>query len=139
MPYIPQDERKDLDEIAGALTTNLRNGNFRGKLNYFISSVAQGLIEANGVSYSFLNDFIGVLECCKLELYRRVASPYEDQKIEENGDVFIHLPNEASELSKKLAKDKAELKEYGKILTERIRKTAAKTHIPMEEYKRRER
>ena len=139
MPYIPQDERKDLDEIAGALTTNLKNGNFRGKLNYFISSVAQGLIEANGVSYSFLNDFIGVLECCKLELYRRVASPYEDQKIEENGDVFIPLPNEASELSKKLAKDKAELKEYDKILTERIRKTAAKTHIPIEEYKMRER
>jgi len=88
MPYIPKEERKELDEIAGALTTNLRNGNFRGKLNYFISSVAQGLIEANGVSYSFINDFIGVLECCKLELYRRVASPYEDRKIEENGDVY---------------------------------------------------
>ena len=88
MPYIPKEERKELDEIAGALTTNLRNGNFRGKLNYFISSVAQGLIEANGVSYSFINDFIGVLECCKLELYRRVASPYEYRKIEENGDVY---------------------------------------------------
>jgi len=88
MPYIPQDERGDLDELARALTTNLMSGNFRGKLNYFISSVAQGLIEANGVSYSFINDFIGVLECCKLELYRRVASPYEDQKIEENGDVY---------------------------------------------------
>ena len=89
MPYIPQEEREELDELAGALTTQLRNGNFRGKLNYFISSVAQGLIEANGVSYSFINDFIGVLECCKLELYRRVAIPYEDKKKSENGDVYI--------------------------------------------------
>lgn len=31
---------------------------------------------------------LGVLECVKLELYRRVAAPYEDRKIEENGDVF---------------------------------------------------
>jgi len=30
----------------------------------------------------------GVLECAKLELYRRIAAPYEDTKIEENGDVY---------------------------------------------------
>jgi len=112
MPYIPRGEREELDEIVGALTTNLRNGNFRGKLNYFISSVAQGLVEANGVSYSFINDFIGVLECCKLELYRRVASPYEDSKIEENGDVFTIPFTNVSELGKKISKDRANLKEY---------------------------
>ena len=112
MPYIPQDERKELDDLAGALTTQLRNGNFRGRLNYFISSVAQGLIEANGVSYSFLNDFIGVLECVKLELYRRVASPYEDEKMGQNGDVFVTLSKQASELEKKLSKDKVNLQDF---------------------------
>jgi hypothetical protein len=112
MPYIPQDERKELDDLAGALTTQLRNGNFRGRLNYFISSVAQGLIEANGVSYSFLNDFIGVLECVKLELYRRVAAPYEDEKMGQNGDVFVTLSKQASELEKKLSKDKVNLQDF---------------------------
>jgi|TARA_R110002110_G_scaffold234042_1_gene450083 hypothetical protein len=112
MPYIPQDERKELDDLAGALTTQLRNGNFRGRLNYFISSVAQGLIEANGVSYSFLNDFIGVLECVKLELYRRVATPYEDEKMGQNGDVFVTLSKQASELEKKLSKDKVNLQDF---------------------------
>ena len=113
MPYIPKDDRKELDEIAGALITILRNGNFRGRLNYFISSVAQGLIEANGVSYSFLNDFIGVLECIKLELYRRVASPYEDKKILENGDVFENNKKDmASELEKKLSKDKINIEDF---------------------------
>lgn len=89
MPYIKPDEREPLDEIVAALTTELRNGNFRGRLNYTISSVLAGLLEANGTSYSFLNDFIGVLECVKLEAYRRVAAPYEDGKILENGDVFV--------------------------------------------------
>ena len=31
---------------------------------------------------------MGALECAKLELYRRVAAPYEDVKIMENGDVY---------------------------------------------------
>ena len=86
MPYIPSEERESLDDIAKALVNQLRTGNFRGRLNYFISSVAQGLIKHKGISYSFINDFVGVLECVKLELYRRVAIPYEDEKKETNGD-----------------------------------------------------
>ena len=113
MPYIPKEERKELDELSSALIIQLRNGNFRGRLNYFISSVAQGLINANGVSYSFVNDFIGVLECAKLELYRRVASPYEDIKLEENGDVFFHDKKiSLSELGKELVKDKVNLEDF---------------------------
>ena len=119
MPYIPSDEREELDEIAKALITALRNGNFRGRLNYFISTVAQGLIEANGVSYSFLNDFIGVLECVKLELYRRVATPYEDDKMRENGDVF-EGKKVVSELDIKLSKDRANLQEFDRKITRRI-------------------
>ena len=41
-----------------------------------------------GTNYVKLNELIGVLECAKLELYRRVASPYEDEKVESNGDVY---------------------------------------------------
>ena len=117
MPYIPSDEREELDEIAKALITTLRNGNFRGRLNYFISTVAQGLIEANGVSYSFLNDFIGVLECMKLELYRRVATPYEDDKMMENGDVYGDK-RVVSELDIKLSKDRANLQEFDRKITQ---------------------
>jgi hypothetical protein len=38
--------------------------------------------------YAHLNEVIGALECAKLELYRRIAVPYEDQKITESGDVY---------------------------------------------------
>jgi hypothetical protein len=33
-------------------------------------------------------DVVGALECAKLELYRRLAAPYEDQKIKLNGDAY---------------------------------------------------
>lgn len=34
------------------------------------------------------NDFLGILECVKLEFYRRVGVPHEDIKCEENGDCY---------------------------------------------------
>lgn len=88
MPYIPKSEREPLDELVAALVTELRNGDFRGRLNYVISSILVGLIQANGLTYRLLNDFIGALECAKLEAYRRVAAPYEEEKEDEHGDVF---------------------------------------------------
>jgi len=38
--------------------------------------------------YQNINDLLGALEGAKLELYRRVAAPYEDEKVESNGDVY---------------------------------------------------
>jgi hypothetical protein len=39
------------------------------------------------ISYSKIAMATGVLENIKQEFYRRVASPYEDKKINENGDI----------------------------------------------------
>lgn len=84
MPYIKQDERDILDEnvwVGHSITGP-------GELNYVITDLINGYLEDTGVSYSALNEVIGVLECAKLELYRRVAAPYEDKKKKENGDVY---------------------------------------------------
>ena len=59
-----------------------------GELNYFISTLLNWYINEKGKNYSTLNEVIGVLECAKLELYRRIAAPYEDSKIQQNGDVY---------------------------------------------------
>ncbi len=60
-----------------------------GELNYKITETCIDFIEENGgLNYASVQNVIGALECAKLELYRRVLSPYEDQKIEENGDVY---------------------------------------------------
>ena len=38
--------------------------------------------------YAHLNEALGALESAKLELYRRLAAPYEDEKKSETGDVY---------------------------------------------------
>jgi hypothetical protein len=59
-----------------------------GELNFLITSIIDDYIKQHGLNYGIINELIGVLECSKLELYRRIAAPYEDSKIEQNGDVY---------------------------------------------------
>ena len=60
--------------------------NDSGQLNYAITRLVH-LYLTEEYNYSRLNETIGVLECAKLELYRRVVAVYEESKIEQNGDV----------------------------------------------------
>lgn len=83
MPYIKENERK---KVLG------RNPGHRfetpGQLNYFFTWLITEYIKDRKLSYQTINDIIGALEGAKLEFYRRVAAPYEDIKIKENGDVY---------------------------------------------------
>lgn len=75
MPYIKQDRRQLVfPENAG-------------ELNYTFTMIVQQYFKEHS-NYQGINDIIGALEGAKLEFYRRVASPYEDIKIKENGDVY---------------------------------------------------
>ena len=76
MPYIDQDKR------------DVVNPDLIGELNFMITMLCDNYIMSHGKTYGVLNAVIGALECSKLELYRRVAAPYEDKKMSENGDVF---------------------------------------------------
>ena len=58
-----------------------------GDLNYIITMILSKALGENP-NYARLNEIMGVLECCKLEMYRRKVAKYEDQKISENGDVY---------------------------------------------------
>ena len=44
-------------------------------------------IGKKGLSYTHLNDVVGVLESAKAEFQRTVVANYEDKKISENGDL----------------------------------------------------
>ena len=81
MPYIDQDKRVALRSRAPATP---------GELNYVISRLCDDfmLLNGGGVSYEGLNEVIGVLACVQQELYRRVVAPFEDMKMQDNGDVF---------------------------------------------------
>lgn len=59
----------------------------KGILNYVITKIVLGVI-GDELKYGKINDVVGAMECCKMELYRRLAIPYEDQKSIANGDVY---------------------------------------------------
>lgn len=80
MPYIPEINRKPL--VDGKFSPSSA-----GELNFLITYLCDRYLKDN-LSYNKINEVIGVLECSKLELYRRIAAPYEDTKILENGDVY---------------------------------------------------
>lgn len=89
MPYIKPEDREIYEPMLDVLMNELRySENWKGDLNFIVSTILSDLLFRYGTSYSMLNDMVGVLECAKLELYRRMAAPYEDEKIEDNGDVY---------------------------------------------------
>ena len=85
MPYIIKQLRKELEDGIYKCCMNIRNV---GCLNYTITRLLIDYLNYKGKSYTTFNSLIGVLECAKLELYRRMVAPYEDKKKAENGDVY---------------------------------------------------
>lgn len=85
MPYIDPADRDELEPHSNreALTP--------GELNYQITCLVDAYLVAN-VSYESINEVVGALECSKIEVYRRLAVPYEDHKRELNGDVYCTVP-----------------------------------------------
>ena len=93
MPYIAQEKRAYAQSRFGyfgrtdVIVEEQKNQAGCLELLHF-RPLERGLEDKRVISYRNINELIGVLECAKLELYRRVASPYEDEKIQSNGDVF---------------------------------------------------
>ena len=102
MPYIKEIDRETLDHHIDTLIfvfkcsldgeicqqqnlTDNQTMMLLGKINYCFSRILSGII--GDVSYSKIAMITGVLENIKQEYYRRVAEPYEDKKIVENGDI----------------------------------------------------
>ena len=86
MPYIKQDGRGKLEESIKSFDFSKMS---IGDLNYIITRLCQEYLNTTGKNYTQYNSVVGVLECAKLELYRRAIAPYEDKKIKENGDVYF--------------------------------------------------
>jgi ribosomal protein S3AE len=87
VPYVKQYKRNKYEKILEELVKILKAlppEEIDGELNYVVSKI---LREIYPLRYFHINKAIGVLECIKLEHYRRVAAPYEDSKIEETGDI----------------------------------------------------
>ena len=80
MPYVTKQRRRELKRVKPM--------SHPGDLNYEITALMDKYIQGVGLSYQTINNLVGALDCAKMELYRRIAAPYEDIKIRENGDVY---------------------------------------------------
>lgn len=95
MPYIKQEQRDQLDKALEDLMIAIIKLTDDGKqilagpgvYNYIISAIF-AVSYGHKASYGKINEAIGILECAKLEFYRRIAVPYEQGKLETNGDVY---------------------------------------------------
>jgi hypothetical protein len=86
MPYIKPQNRPLFDAETKELA---EKAECAGDLNYIVTSIIHHYLKKKGMNYANINETMGALECCKLELYRAIAAPYENLKVEENGPVGI--------------------------------------------------
>lgn len=85
-PYIDTLGRSQLDAALKPLLAAMPDAT-EGQLNYTITKL---LLEwlPEPPNYAEYNAIVGVLECVKLEIYRRRVVVYEDGKRHKHGDVF---------------------------------------------------
>lgn len=93
MPYINDEFHDDEDGRREELhPTGKKRAPFialnPGELNFQITMACSDYLCFHKYNYESINAVIGALECAKLELYARIARPYEDKKIIQNGDVY---------------------------------------------------
>lgn len=81
MPYLKYKQKEDLLDHMYPQTA--------GELNFLLTTMCRRYFNKSARNYEAINSIIGALECCKQEYYRRIAVPYEQSKIESNGDVYI--------------------------------------------------
>ncbi|KKK89148.1 hypothetical protein LCGC14_2736020 [marine sediment metagenome] len=88
MPYVTRQTRADWASLVDILEHSaLVNTAAPGEINYVVTKLLLAWL-GPGPCYADYNAAIGVLECIKLELYRRAVVPYEEKKCSEAGDVY---------------------------------------------------
>ena len=100
MPYIAQNDRHDKvtvkttsqktwvmsrRDIGEAVGQSMRNG---GDFQYIIAVAFQVYLERVGLRYQNCQDIMGALSGGLAEFIRCVVSPYEKEKITDNGGVY---------------------------------------------------
>ena len=82
MPYIKQEDRLGPNEVV--LELQHQDIKADGDLNYILFKFFKESIPKD---YNSVKNYLGELDEVRAEIRRRFLGPYEDKKIEENGDV----------------------------------------------------
>ena len=84
MPYIAPKLRPPIDAALEGLVDVLGD---TSELNYAFTRLIKDVVLGGEPRYRDFERAIGLLECCKLELYRAQVGRYEEKKLGENGRV----------------------------------------------------
>lgn len=94
MPYIAEQYREEVDEPISEILEYINllekeetEQNIDGLINYIVTRIVTEAFRP--MSYTRGSNMIKTLECSKLEVYRRLLAPYEDQAVDRNGDLGI--------------------------------------------------
>lgn len=83
MPYITKDEKTNFRDPY-------REPETVGQLTYVLTRAALQFKAKHGrLKFVTIALVMGAFFCAALEFYRRVAVPYENAKMAENGDVYV--------------------------------------------------
>ncbi len=83
MPYIKQEDRPLMDMVVKAMIDADVRAN--GDLNYILFAFCKRSVPLN---YNSLKNYCGELRQCATEIERKILGPYEDRKLNINGDVI---------------------------------------------------
>lgn len=88
IPYIKKERRAVLQRVK--VSDVGRSIASAGELNWLITRVSCDYLLAipEPFGYEELNEIMGVFESAKQEFYRKVVVPFEEEKLEKNGDVY---------------------------------------------------
>jgi hypothetical protein len=87
MPYIPELERTQYDEKLIPLIRQLQlGGAASGDINYCLTQIVWTLWDQQP-GYAFGSKLRGILADVDSEFVRRKLEPYENQKLQSNGDI----------------------------------------------------
>ena len=93
MPYTKQERRRPLEPAIHEITETLDAMDWQtGDLTFLFYALAKKVSDKK-LSYDTLSRIRAALQDAHDEFYRRICVPYEDKKIEENGDVYAEEKN----------------------------------------------
>jgi len=90
MPYIEDEMKKEMKDAIDDLSIWIHS---KGDLNYVICELVGRFILDDNLTYTKISEKIDAVHDAETELRRRILIPYENIKIDQNGDVpsFVEI------------------------------------------------
>ena len=116
LPYIPQEQRPELDPAIRMLVRDLSHEFSAAQLNYVVCKLVNEYINHHGLRYPHICEVQGMFHGAAREFDRCVADPYEALKKADNGTVWTCAPKPPPHPDQPLVVDNVDVLRWSDIL-----------------------